>query len=99
VSKKLGMEHAVFSKGAFHQTDEQIENKNKPSTEEIENLLRFGAYALLDKSNDNIREMGIEDILKKNSAQEGDALQFSNFDVDEKAPKVSDEDFWEKILN
>lgn len=61
------MEHAVFSKGAFHQTDEQVENKNKPSTEEIENLLKFGAYALFDKNNENIKEMEIEEILKKNS--------------------------------
>jgi len=67
VSKKLGMEHAVFSKGAFHQTDESIESINKPSTQEIENLLKFGAFALLEKTNENIKDMDIDEILKKDS--------------------------------
>ena len=91
------MEHAVFSKGAFHQTDETIENQNKPSTEEIENLLKFGAFALLDKTNENLKDMEIDEILKKNSVP-GDQVQHSNFDADENMPKLNDENFWDKVL-
>ena len=48
-SKKLGMEQALFQKGAFHdQTSEEGQDVTKINPEEIEKLLRFGAYAFLD---------------------------------------------------
>lgn len=59
-SKKLGMEQALFSKGAFNQ-DTNAENiamegglqlraltDLKQDSKEIENLLKYGAYAFMD---------------------------------------------------
>ena len=99
-SKRLGMEHAVFAKGAFHQSDEAIEakKKDKPSTEEIENLLKFGAYAFLDDQEDK-EEMkkSIDEILKDNTVKKDDkkgGYSFS-FEVDE---KLEDKEFWQKML-
>jgi SNF2 family DNA or RNA helicase len=99
-SKKLGMEHAVFSKGAFHQTDESIEKKDKPSTEDIENLLKFGAYAFIEGSDDEDQGvMEIDEILKKTKKEtESKPFSKSTFEIDEKVPKVSDAEFWQKML-
>ena len=55
-SKKLGMEQALFSKGAFHQNDElELSSLHlrgltefKQDSKEIENLLKYGAYAFID---------------------------------------------------
>ena len=58
-SKKLGLEKAIFQVGAFHSEEinpdgddgNQIE-RMKP--EEIENLLKHGAFAFLDDDGDDI---------------------------------------------
>lgn len=48
-SKKLGMEQALFQKGAFGDDETtEISDDKKASPEEIENLLRYGAFAFLD---------------------------------------------------
>ena len=55
-SKKLGMEQALFSKGAFHQNDgdefSQLHLRGfselKQDSKEIENLLKYGAYAFIE---------------------------------------------------
>ena len=55
-SKKLGMEQALFSKGAFHQNDDmeqtplhlRVFTELKQDSKEIENLLKYGAYAFVD---------------------------------------------------
>ncbi len=92
-SLKLGMEHAVFTKGAFHQSDEAIESKknDKPSTEDIENLLKFGAYAFMGDKEGEGEEMkqSIDEILKNNSVKidtekKGYGFSKSSFEVDEK---------------
>lgn len=67
-SKKLGMEQAIFQKGAFGNDDSlDISEEKKASPEEIENLLKFGAFAFFDNEEDdegaNIATMKIEDIL------------------------------------
>lgn len=56
-SKKLGLEQAVL--GTFEKEKED----DKPSQEEMEQLLKKGAYALLDDDNDQItREFCADDI-------------------------------------
>lgn len=60
-SKKLGMEQALFSKGAFNQNeDPDIANLSlrgitemKHDSKEIENLLKYGAYAFIDNEDDD----------------------------------------------
>ena len=48
-SKKLGMEQALFQKGAFHDKEEQGDNElTRINPEEVERLLKYGAYAFLD---------------------------------------------------
>jgi hypothetical protein len=59
-SKKLGMEQALFSKGAFNQNaDEELPgftlrglNDLKQDSKDIENLLKYGAYAFIDNDNE-----------------------------------------------
>lgn len=45
-SKKLGMEQALFQKGAFGITEQSDVNKVDPA--EVEKLLKFGVYAFLE---------------------------------------------------
>ncbi len=45
-SKKLGMEQALFQKGAFGVSDQSDVNKVDPA--EVEKLLKYGVYAFLD---------------------------------------------------
>lgn len=48
-SKKMGMEQALFQKGAFgDDMTSEISDDKKASPEEIEQLLKFGAFAFLD---------------------------------------------------
>ena len=48
-SKKLGMEQALFQKGAFHDKDtEDNTDLNRINPAEVEKLLKYGAYAFLD---------------------------------------------------
>ena len=70
-SKKLGMEHAVFQKGAFHQEQEegaclQLGTREiKPTSQEIEKLLKYGAYAFMEDDAGNFDEMNIEEVLRQ----------------------------------
>jgi len=66
-SKKMGMEQALFQKGAFGDDETMdISDDKKATPEEIENLLKFGAFAFLDNDDEeqqNLTNMKIEDIL------------------------------------
>jgi chromodomain-helicase-DNA-binding protein 7 len=68
-SRKLGMEQALFQKGAFGDKDNNEVSKDmKIDPKEIENLLKYGAYAFLEEgSGDNLNNTHIDDILAKNS--------------------------------
>lgn len=76
----------------------------KPDQKEIENLLRYGAYAFIDNDGDNIEEMDIDELFTKKvkgSKKKGKSLNKSTFNVDEyekKLDKLNDEDFWKEIL-
>lgn len=76
----------------------------KPDQKEIENLLRYGAYAFIDNEGDNYEEMDIDDLFAKKtkgSKKKGKSLNKSTFNVDEyekKLDKLNDEDFWKEIL-
>ena len=48
-SKKLGMEKALFQKGAFGCNDGQADSITKVDPLEVEKLLKYGAYAFLDE--------------------------------------------------
>ncbi len=47
-SKKLGMEQALFQKGAFGVSETENE-LNKVDPAEVEKLLKYGVYAFLDE--------------------------------------------------
>ena len=55
-SKKLGLEQAVL--GSFGQDDDD----DKPTNKEMEELLKRGAYALLEDDNDKIEQFCADDI-------------------------------------
>ena len=55
-SKKLGLEQAVL--GSFGQDEED----DKPTSKEMEQLLKRGAYALLEDDNDKIEQFCADDI-------------------------------------
>ena len=50
-SKKLGMEQALFQKGAFG-VSEDANELNKVDPAEVEKLLKYGVYAFLDEEQD-----------------------------------------------
>lgn len=88
-SKKLGMEQALFSKGAFNQ-DTNAENiamegglqlraltDLKQDSKEIENLLKYGAYAFMDNGEGqngddviNLKNKDIDEILATGKKKE-----------------------------
>lgn len=76
----------------------------KPDQKEIENLLRYGAYAFIGSDGEDVKEMDIDEIFKKKtkgSKKKGKSLNKSTFNVDEyekKLNKLNDEDFWKEIL-
>lgn len=76
----------------------------KPDQKEIENLLRYGAYAFLDNDGEDNADLDIEDLFKekgKKSKKKGKSLNKSTFNVDEyekKLSKLNDDDFWKEIL-
>lgn len=89
-SKKLGMEQALFSKGAFNQNssaDEKIAMEGglqlrpltdlKQDSKEIENLLKYGAYAFMDNNDGqngddvaNLKNKDIDEILATGKKKE-----------------------------
>jgi superfamily II DNA/RNA helicase len=65
-SQKLGLEHAVLGTASFNETT-QVE---KPSAEQLVELLKRGAYALMeedDTASKQFAERDIETILKENA--------------------------------
>ncbi|CCI45010.1 unnamed protein product [Albugo candida] len=64
-SQKLGLEHAVLGSGSFHDGVQA----NKPSAQELVDLLKKGAYALLedDQASKQFAERDIETILRENA--------------------------------
>jgi len=81
-STKLGMERALFQKGAFHdQVSDENQDLNKMNPEEIEKLLKYGVFAFLDHEidggdsqdpkDDQATSMKIEDILKNKKDKGG----------------------------
>ena len=115
-SKKLGMEQALFSKSFLYFTLLLIEASKdidvgdssftelKPDQKEIENLLRYGAYAFIEGEGDDVQNMNIDDILGKKDKKKnkkGKHLSKSTFNVDEyekKLDKLDDDAFWKEIL-
>ena len=89
-SKKLGMEQALFSKGAFNQNSMVGDNQTiqmegglqlraltdlKQDSKEIENLLKYGAYAFMDQEGDgdnvqNLKNKDIDEILATGKKKE-----------------------------
>lgn len=102
---KLGLEHALFG-----QLDD---GQSKITKEELENLLRKGAYYILDRGNDkegetanSFYEADIEDILKMNSREvvihrgvKGTKFSKATFTTDLNSDlSVKDPFFWNKVL-
>ena len=92
-SKKLGMEQAVFQKGAFGDSENGQADMDKVNPEEVEKLLKFGAYAFLNNEDDeddttgNQSGLKIEDILKgkkekKPKEKKGYTLQKTTFNAE-----------------
>ena len=80
-SKKLGMEQALFQKGAFGVSDQEVA-KVDPS--EVEKLLKYGVYAFLDddmqeNSADQQNNVAIEDILKNKTKSKQNKIQKTTF--------------------
>lgn len=81
-SRKLGLEHAVLGTASFNETS-QIE---KPSAEQLVELLKRGAYALMeedDTASKQFAERDIETILKENARIRVVATTTKNEDDDE----------------
>jgi chromodomain-helicase-DNA-binding protein 7 len=99
-SKKLGMEQALFQKGAFGHSDE-VNDVSKINPEEVEKLLKYGAYAFMEEEETdeqkNANNIKIEDILKgrdkkhhhKHEKKQAYTLQKTTFNVQEGSAKDS----------
>nr|CCA22651.1 chromodomainhelicaseDNAbinding protein putative [Albugo laibachii Nc14] len=109
-SQKLGLEHAVLGSGSFNDGVQA----NKPSAQELVDLLKKGAYALLedDQASKQFAERDIETILRENArvctmsadhrkqkSLAGIAVDRSSFVADGSTElSVDDPNFWEKVL-
>eukprot|EP00743_Colponemidia_sp_Colp-15_P009048 GILK01009873.1.p1 GENE.GILK01009873.1~~GILK01009873.1.p1 ORF type:complete len:1268 (+),score=334.16 GILK01009873.1:244-3804(+) len=111
-SKKLGLDQAVFHTGAFA-GPEGVDNRGgraAMSKTDIENLLKYGAYGLLDEDPTATRvflESDIDQILNKNSrvvkynsVRNAYSVSKSSFKSDSATTHldVNDPDFWSKVL-
>eukprot|EP00742_Colponemidia_sp_Colp-10_P009005 GILJ01009787.1.p1 GENE.GILJ01009787.1~~GILJ01009787.1.p1 ORF type:complete len:1414 (+),score=330.67 GILJ01009787.1:621-4244(+) len=111
-SKKLGLDQAVFHTGAFA-GQEGVDTKGgraAMSKTDIENLLKYGAYGLLDEDPTATRvflESDIDQILNKNSrvvkynsVRNAYSVSKSSFKSDSATTHldVNDPDFWSKVL-
>lgn len=94
-SRKLGLEHAILGTANFDETTSSID---QPSPEELEALLRRGAYGLADDDDSAFRafaERDIDEILKENAhvrIVEGSAKQTAaalGANASEKSKKAS----------
>lgn len=124
-SKKLGLNTAVFHRGAFDSKSRLDKLGNQkgedgalgvsssakaPSKEEIEELLKKGAFYLLENNADAAREFqenNIEEILSRNSRlvrYQLTGMRSTFAKTSFKSDKASDlsfddPDFWQKVLN
>ncbi|KAH8741990.1 chromo domain helicase DNA binding protein [Cryptosporidium ryanae] len=117
-SKKLGLNTAVFHKGAFREESSNgsggggsngIGTGGEPTKQEIEDLLKHGAYYLLEGSEASrqFQESDIDEILSKNSrlvryqlSGKNSSFSKTSFRSDNALPDldVNDPDFWKKVL-
>lgn len=94
-SMKLGLDHAVLESG-----------KNEINTEDMEKLLRFGAYYAFedDEEENNFNEEDIETVLSHSMTirhenvvgGEGSTFSKAQFTIDEDDIDISAPDFWQK---
>ena len=94
-SMKLGLDHAVLESG-----------KNEINTEDMEKLLRFGAYYAFedDDEENNFNEEDIETVLSHSMTirhenvvgGEGSTFSKAQFTIDEDDIDISAPDFWQK---
>ncbi|KAJ1607822.1 chromodomain-helicase-DNA-binding protein [Cryptosporidium canis] len=113
-SRKLGLNTAVFHKGAFREENNSnvsngIGTSGEPTKQEIEDLLKHGAYYLLEGSEASrqFQESDIDEILSKNSrlvryqlSGKNSSFSKTSFRSDNALPDldVNDPDFWKKVL-
>eukprot|EP00917_Polyrhabdina_sp_WS-2016_P032726 GHVP01069756.1.p1 GENE.GHVP01069756.1~~GHVP01069756.1.p1 ORF type:complete len:1432 (+),score=313.49 GHVP01069756.1:212-4297(+) len=116
-SKKLGLNTAMFHRGAFDVNKKKREEEAKMHADptaaalnksEIEELLRHGAYYLLESSDASreFQESNIDEILSKNSRlvryqMSGQSSTFAktSFKSDNTNDlQLDDPDFWKKVL-
>ncbi|OLQ15739.1 Chromodomain-helicase-DNA-binding protein 7 [Cryptosporidium hominis] len=112
--RKLGLNTAVFHKGAFREENNSntvngIGTSGEPTKQEIEDLLKHGAYYLLEGSEASrqFQESDIDEILSKNSrlvryqlSGKNSSFSKTSFRSDNALPDldVNDPDFWKKVL-
>ncbi|EER10795.1 Chromodomain helicase-DNA-binding protein, putative [Perkinsus marinus ATCC 50983] len=108
-SQKLGINEAVFQRGAFDgEGKKKGHGASGLSKEEIEELLKKGAYYLLENNEESkqFEQSNIEDILSKKSrlvkytrASGGGTFSKTSFAVTGSAEiDLDDPDFWSKML-
>ncbi|KAF4659947.1 hypothetical protein FOZ61_003477 [Perkinsus olseni] len=108
-SQKLGINEAVFQRGAFDgEGRKKGHGASGLSKEEIEELLKKGAYYVLENNEESkqFEESNIEDILSKKSrlvkytrASGGGTFSKTSFAVTGSAEiDLDDPDFWSKML-
>ncbi|KAH0488146.1 MAG: uncharacterized protein KVP18_001238 [Porospora cf. gigantea A] len=105
-SRKLGLNTAVFHRGAFG-GEGPSPREITPNCREIENLLKKGAYYLLDsQASQEFQESNISDILSKKTRLVryqlcGGSSTFAktSFKSDQTGDiPIDDPDFWKKLL-
>lgn len=97
-SKKLGVAQAVLNNS----------KDQAPSTEELEKMLRYGAYYMLHDKTDVdqgkvLKDTDVDKILQESTivryddGNEEEALSKAVFKIDEDAINLNADDFWEQI--
>eukprot|EP00915_Cephaloidophora_sp_WS-2016_P004214 GHVH01005694.1.p1 GENE.GHVH01005694.1~~GHVH01005694.1.p1 ORF type:complete len:1832 (-),score=267.34 GHVH01005694.1:206-5701(-) len=119
-SRKLGLNTAVFYRGAFGTENGESSadpdtigsdlTGKAPSKKEIENLLKHGAYYLMENDSteraQQFESSTIEDILNRNSrlvtyklSGKDSTFAKTSFKTEEGNVDMDDPDFWEKVTN
>jgi len=107
-SRKLGLDHAVLA-NINDKADLSSKKSDSISKGDINNLLKNGAYSLLNKEYNEFCEENIDEILEKSRKIVIDPTKqnpyLSNFskavfesDLSKENPELDDPNFWEKIL-
>lgn len=110
-SMKLGMEQAIFAKGAFNHAKSSSKGnigKMKNDQKEVEDLLKYGAYAFLnedDGKQKEIEDLDIDKIIQmgqqaesKNGAYSYDKVKFDTSKEQKNLPDFSNSKFWDKVF-